>query len=85
MRKGHQDRKHFEGEAMWWRGRGVFEEQEGVQQARAGWRSVSSSGSWEPEAGSGFVGLGRHRREFEPHSESMPEERHLSNWARKAT
>lgn len=41
----------------------------------SGQRSVSSRGSWEPEAGSGFVGLGRHRREFELHSENMPEER----------
>lgn len=39
----------------------------------------------KPEAGSSFVGLGRHRREFGPHSESMPEGRHLSNQARKAT
>lgn len=42
-------------------------------------------GSWEAEAGSGFVGLGKTQEGVGSYFESMPERRLLSNWARKAT
>lgn len=68
-----------------WHVQDVFEEQEGAKEAGADRRRESGKETWEPEAGSSFVGLGRHRREFGSYSESMPEGRHLSKWARKAT
>lgn len=78
-------RGHFEGETVSWHKQDVFEEQEGAKQAGADGRRESGKGTGEHEAGSSFVELGSHRREFGSYSESMPEGRHLSKWARKAT